>query len=138
MQMAKLVLRMGLCAVVTMVAVGCDAPSPAGTSAVGAPSSSVESGSVRSAARPLRLNADFDAVCVESSCQFTDTSSGPLPITSWSWDFNDGSGSSEQNPTHVYLNQNTNFFVTLTVTDSAGATDSHRQVVHIRTRGRSH
>ena len=49
---------------------------------------------------------------------FTDSSSGPITITSWSWKFGDGGGSTQRNVTHTYQNPGT-YDVTLTV--SAGS-----------------
>ncbi len=66
--------------------------------------------------------ADFivDNSCVNSSAQFTDLSwvTGDV-IVSWAWDFGDGTSSSVQDPIHVYTAPGT-YFVTLTVTTSAG------------------
>jgi len=45
------------------------------------------------------------------------------PIASWLWEFDDGTTSTEQNPSHRYIKFGT-YTVTLTVTDSEGATGS--------------
>ncbi len=44
-------------------------------------------------------------------------------IIAWEWGFGDGDASTQQNPSHTYASANT-YSVTLTVTDSEGATDS--------------
>lgn len=79
------------------------------------------------------LTADFTASPqageVPTSVTFTDTSVGPLTITSWSWDFGDGSTSTSQNPTHNYTVEGI-YTVTLTVGDGT-STDTETKVAYI-------
>ncbi len=57
----------------------------------------------------------------------TDTDS---TIASRSWNFGDGDTSTNQNPTHSYEN-NINYIVTLTITDSHGATNQTTKTISI-------
>jgi len=63
---------------------------------------------------------------VGEKIQFTDLSMDPDgdKIISWHWNFGDGNTSDLQNPTHIYTEKSPYFgyVVTLTVTDSRGAT----------------
>ena len=59
--------------------------------------------------------------------QFTDKSIGD--VNSWSWDFGDGGVSTEQNPVHTYSPGI--YTVTLTITESAGMTDSEIKTNYI-------
>mgnify|MGYP000020168341 CR=1 FL=1 len=52
------------------------------------------------------------------------------PFTNWFWDFGDGIGGSAQNEVHQYA-EGGFFDVILTVTDTAGCTDSTKNVVQI-------
>lgn len=63
--------------------------------------------------------------CYPLNVQFTDKSqAGTGTITDWTWDFGDGSPfSTEQNPTHLYTGAG-KFNVKLSVTNSAGCTNS--------------
>ena len=68
--------------------------------------------------------ADFSYTVDNLTVTFTDLSSDPDgTIVSWLWDFGDGNTSTEQNPTHTYAAYG-KYNVTLTVTDSDGATDT--------------
>ncbi|MHB8587055.1 MAG: PKD domain-containing protein, partial [Thermoplasmatota archaeon] len=49
-------------------------------------------------------------------------------VVSWSWAFGDGSSSTEQNPTHVFAAMGS-FFVTLTIIDDSGSTNTTRTLV---------
>ncbi|MCA1812819.1 MAG: PKD domain-containing protein [Halobacteriales archaeon] len=63
--------------------------------------------------------------------QFTDASVDPDgTIVSWLWDFGDGATSAEQSPSHQFAALGT-FPVTLTVTDSDGATSTASQDVTV-------
>lgn len=60
---------------------------------------------------------------------FTDESTGE-PLTDWFWDFGDGIGGSNQDEVHQY--DNGGFYdVILTVTDTAGCTDSTKSPLEI-------
>jgi len=60
---------------------------------------------------------------------FTDESTGG-PLTAWFWDFGDGIGGSNQNEIHQYDNGGI-YDVILTVTDTAGCTDSTKNPLEI-------
>ncbi len=67
---------------------------------------------------PIASFTSPSAVCVGTSVNFTDASTG---ATSWSWDFGDGSTpSTVQNPTYTYASSGT-YTVTLTVTNANGS-----------------
>ncbi|MFK8009016.1 MAG: PKD domain-containing protein [Saprospiraceae bacterium] len=62
---------------------------------------------------------------------FIDQSTSPgNPITDWVWDFNDGSTSEQSSPTHTYLISG-NFTICLTVTNSAGESDTECKTDYI-------
>ena len=69
--------------------------------------------------------AAFTHSCSGRTCNFTDTSSDvDGTVTGWSWTFGSGSGaSSVRNPSFTYASNGT-YSVSLTVTDSGGATRS--------------
>ena len=68
---------------------------------------------------------------------FTDTSTDSDGIISaWSWDFGDGNTSTQQNPSYTYLTDGT-YSVSLTVTDSDGASNSDIQSVTVTSGGGS-
>lgn len=65
---------------------------------------------------------------------FTDESTAGAcgTIDEWHWDFGDGETSDEQNPIHCYLGPGPFFpVVTLTVTDSAGCSDSTDEEIEV-------
>jgi PKD repeat protein len=87
------------------------------------------------------LAAQFGIVgCASSPCSTRDTltfidrsrSSGTATVTGWSWSFGDGTTSTAQDPTHRFAQPGT-YDVSLTVTDSAGRTDSTTQSIEVRT-----
>lgn len=68
------------------------------------------------------FNSNITSGCFPLRVQFTDLSSpGFGSITSWSWSFGNGATSTQQNPQYVYTVSGT-YFVSLTVTNSAGCT----------------
>jgi PKD repeat protein len=68
--------------------------------------------------------ANFGVSCAGLTCTFSDSSSDAhSSIKAWLWNFGDGATATEQNPVHAYASAAT-YNATLTVTDSAGATDS--------------
>ncbi|MBY0479470.1 MAG: PKD domain-containing protein [Chitinophagaceae bacterium] len=68
------------------------------------------------------FTANVTSGCFPLRVQFTDLSDpGFGPITSWSWAFGNGATSTLQNPFYTYTTSGT-FFVSLTVTNSAGCT----------------
>jgi len=69
--------------------------------------------------------AGFTASCTDLDCNFIDTSTdSDGSIVAWDWDFGDGNTSTAQNPQHSYAADGT-YTVSLTVSDDAGAIDSH-------------
>jgi PKD repeat protein len=81
------------------------------------------------------LTAGFTYNCNAGSCTFTNTSTGT--VASYAWDFGEPSSgaanqSDQKDPTHDYtVTGPTDFTVTLTVTDGAGATDVETQTVKV-------
>jgi hypothetical protein len=68
------------------------------------------------------VTAAFTDSIVDSTVEFTDTSTGDLLI-GWLWDFGDGSPfSNEENPTHIYAAADT-YTVTLVVASECGSFD---------------
>jgi PKD repeat protein len=79
----------------------------------------------------LAPTASFTWDCPSTTCNFTDTSTDDDgTIESWSWDFGDGQTSTSPNPSVNFVND-TNYTVTLTVTDNGGASDSVTQTVTV-------
>ena len=70
------------------------------------------------------FSADPTSCCVPLTVRFSDSSASALgSVVGWFWQFGDGGTSAAQNPTHVY-SAGGFYNVTLTVTDSAGCTDT--------------
>ena len=68
--------------------------------------------------------ANFGVTCAGLACTFSDSShDAESSIKAWLWKFGDGTTGTDQNPVHSYAAAGT-YNATLTVTDSAGATDS--------------
>ena len=79
---------------------------------------------------PGAPTAGFTFSCTLLDCDFTDTSSDDVAITSWSWDFGDGNTSSAQNPSNSYATAGT-YTVSLEVMDGDGNTASTSQSVTV-------
>jgi PKD repeat protein len=78
--------------------------------------------------------AGFTSACSAAVCTFTSTSTDVAPgtIATYAWTFGDGGTASVSNPTHSYaVTSPREFTVTLTVTDSDGATDSETQTIAV-------
>ncbi len=77
--------------------------------------------------------ADFTVECSELACQFDASSSsaaGGATIDTYTWDFGDGEIGSEFISAHSYVEAGS-YFVTLSVTDSQGETDSTSLVLQV-------
>jgi PKD repeat protein len=73
----------------------------------------------------------LEAPSILDTVQFTDSSQpGDRAIASWLWSFGDGAESSDQHPTHQYTTKGT-FSVTLTVTDTEGATSRATKTLEV-------
>lgn len=55
---------------------------------------------------------------------FDASTASPGSVSSWAWDFGDGGASTMQNPTHTYTANGT-YLVCLTITSSAGCSDTY-------------
>jgi PKD repeat protein len=68
--------------------------------------------------------ANFGVSCAQLTCSFSDSSTDAEgSIKAWMWNFGDSTTGTDQNPVHTYAAAQS-YNATLTVTDSAGATDS--------------
>ena len=75
--------------------------------------------------------ANFNGSCSGLSCSFDGSGSWASDgITSYRWDFGDGSSGNGASPSHTYAAKGT-YRVTLTVTDTGGATSTNSQPVAI-------
>lgn len=70
--------------------------------------------------------------CTPNSYQFINQSSAPTGdgVSGWLWNFGDGTTDTSQNPLHQYANNGT-FTVSLTITDSAGCSNTLTQHVSL-------
>ncbi len=68
-------------------------------------------------------NAKFSLQCAALRCDFTDSSTDDIGVSSWSWAFGDQSGSQDRHPAHVYSGAGS-YDVSLTVTDEEGETST--------------
>lgn len=76
-------------------------------------------------------NFEFDRTCLGDSTLFTDLSFSQYALISqWEWDFGDGGSSTMKDPVHVYQN-NTDYQVTLIITDDFGCSDTMTKQLHI-------
>jgi PKD repeat protein len=83
------------------------------------------------AAAPIPPNANFTYTTSGLSANFTDTSTDSDGyVVSWNWNFGDGASSTVRNPGHIYPSAGT-YTVTLTVTDSGGATGTTSKTVTV-------
>lgn len=64
----------------------------------------------------------YNTLPTTPTIQFVGSATGGTPPYSWLWDFGDGQTSTEQNPIYTYPTIEAIYNVTLTVTDSIGAT----------------
>ncbi|MBM4432133.1 MAG: PKD domain-containing protein, partial [Chloroflexi bacterium] len=71
----------------------------------------------------ITMTATPTSCCVPLTVDFNGTVSGGTAPHTYNWDFGDGYTSTLQNPTHVYSTAGA-YSVTLTVTDSAGCSDT--------------
>ncbi|MFN5134593.1 MAG: PKD domain-containing protein [Chitinophagaceae bacterium] len=75
-----------------------------------------------SAPPTVDFSSNITTGCFPLRAQFSDLSApGSGSITSWNWSFGNGATSTQQNPSYIYTQSGT-FFVSLTVTNSAGCT----------------
>lgn len=74
--------------------------------------------------------ASFSSNIVGMNASFKDASSDDKGISNWAWSFGDNSSSTQQSPNHSYASAGT-YNVSLTVTDTAGQSNSMSQLVKI-------
>jgi len=77
--------------------------------------------------------AEFTVDCAELACQFdasASTAAGSAAIEAYTWDFGDGEIGAEFIAAHTYVEAGS-YFVTLSVTDSQGETDSTSLVLQV-------
>ena len=86
----------------------------------------------QSAAASTYVTAEFGylAGCAGSASYFYDYSTGSPSPDAWSWNFGDGSTSSSSSLSHVYSSAGS-YYVTETVYNSAGNSDTHGQTVTV-------
>jgi len=82
-------------------------------------------------ASPVAPLADFTATPNYLSVQFTDHSTGTLPLT-YAWNFGDRKTSTAQNPVHTYTKAGS-YTVTLTVRDSTGRSSTATKMITVTT-----
>lgn len=74
--------------------------------------------------KPVAGFSAFDTLgCAPQLIAFTDTSTGPAPITSWTWQMGTGDALFTQNPAYTYANDGT-FTVSLEIADANGCRDT--------------
>ncbi len=75
---------------------------------------------------------DFNtqSACADNPAAFTPTGMAVATIASWNWSFGDGGTSTLQAPTHTYTSPG-NYSVTLTVTDTAGCSNTRTKPIII-------
>ncbi|AHG88122.1 peptidase S8 and S53 subtilisin kexin sedolisin [Gemmatirosa kalamazoonensis] len=76
--------------------------------------------------------ASFVYSCAGLTCSFTNTSTG---ATSYAWSFGDGTTSTLTNVSHTFPRRHASYTVTLTATNSIGATSSVSRVIDCRNKG---
>lgn len=76
----------------------------------------------------LAPNAKFSSACAALRCDFQDSSSDDVGISSWSWSFGDAAQSAEASPVHHYGSAGS-YTVSLTVTDGEGETSTQSKQV---------
>jgi gliding motility-associated-like protein len=82
-------------------------------------------------AAPPAVNFVSIPGCINDSTQFTSSIFvNVAALTSWVWEFGDGGTSTEIDPYHIYNTAGT-YTVMLTVTDTAGCTNSVTHIAHI-------
>ena len=81
--------------------------------------------------QPKVIFSSTSPLCEIKPVQFTDQSTGIVPITKWQWQFGDGTTSTIQNPTHEFGNAGT-YTTSLVVTDQNNcSSDTNSFVLNI-------